>query len=142
MWRPHFHFWWILDRKYCRSNLLVYQGLQIGKNTARQYFIFIVMFVVGYYNEYTVVWRQNICQFFFKDSWVNQNIFHMINRWSMLMVLNVLSIFKLILIISRHYFTIEIRLDMRYNLSRSKHNSKVFPSIIRGGILLLSHIST
>ena len=38
-----------------KTNYLVYQGIQFRKNLACQYFIFKLMFVTGYNNQFTVV---------------------------------------------------------------------------------------
>ena len=51
------------------TNYLVCQGIQFGENLARQYFIFKLMLVIGYNNQFTVVQRQNICKLFVKDNW-------------------------------------------------------------------------
>ena len=67
----------------------------LEKNISHQFIIFIVMFLVGYYNESTVVQRQIISQLLFKVNSVNQYIFRIIDQFSMLMVLNILSFFKL-----------------------------------------------
>ena len=61
-----FYGFWI--RINFHENLLVYQCLQFGKNMAGQFFIFKVIFVVGYYNEFTVVQRQIVCKLFAKDN--------------------------------------------------------------------------
>ena len=46
----------------------VYQGIQFGKNMARQYFIFKLMLIIGCYNQFTVVWRQIVCKLFVRDN--------------------------------------------------------------------------
>ena len=48
----------------------MYQGLQFGKNLARQCFIFKLMFLIGYNNKFAVVRRQFLCKLFVED---NQN---------------------------------------------------------------------
>ena len=60
----------------------------------------------------------------------------------MLMLLNVLSIFKLVLIISRLYFLIEKEIYMGYTLSRRKHGRNISPSPRRVDVLTLYHTST
>ena len=52
------------------TNKLMYKGLKIWK-IWRQYFLFEVMFVFGYYNELTFVRSKIICQLFFKYNWFN-----------------------------------------------------------------------
>ena len=57
-------------------------------------------------------------------------------------LLNVLAIFKLVLNISRHYFTIETLIDMRYKSSRRKHNKGVLSnSKERICATVISHIN-
>ena len=59
----------------------------------RPLFIFNVMFVFGYYNECKLLRRQIISQFFL-NKWINHFICHTINKRSMLMTLNIFSIFR------------------------------------------------
>ena len=66
-------------------------------------FVHKVMFMVGYYNEFTVVRRQSFCKLFLKENSVN-DIFSYDQL--MTMSLDVLSIYRFILIILRHYFSI------------------------------------
>ena len=40
----------------------------LGKNMARQYFIFKIMFVIGYNNQFTVVRRRMFCKLFVKEN--------------------------------------------------------------------------
>ena len=77
---PHCCFWWLLDKKCSLQKYLMYQCLLFGKNLARPLFIFNVMFVFGYYKEFTLVLSQKNCQLFYKDNWVNQRIYHTINE--------------------------------------------------------------
>ena len=59
-------FWWMLDKNYLSYKLDRVSRSLIQKNLARQAFIFKFMFLVGYSNEFTVVWSQIICQLFLK----------------------------------------------------------------------------
>ena len=109
---------------------------------ARQYLWFKVIFVFGYYNGYTVVQRQIICQVFLEVNWVNHNIYHMINRRLMIMALNVFSIFNLILIISRYCFIIKKKW-YTVNIANKKKTPGIFCSgLRRGNAPLLTHTST
>ena len=48
----------------------------------------------GYYNEFTFLQRQILCQLFFKDNLLNHYIYHVINKHLVLMIFNIFSIFK------------------------------------------------
>ena len=49
-------------------NELVYQGISFGKNMAHPFFVFKFIFVVGYYNELTVVRRKFVIKLSVKDN--------------------------------------------------------------------------
>ena len=53
------------------------------------------MFVVGYYIGFTFVRRHITCQIFSKDIRVNNYIFCMMNKCSIINALNLLSVFEL-----------------------------------------------
>ena len=54
--------WKLFSQKLVRES-----RASIRKNLARQFFIFKVMFVVGYYNEFTAARRQMFCTSFVKE---------------------------------------------------------------------------
>ena len=58
------------------------------------------------------------------------------------MTLNVLPIIKLISITPRHYFTLENKWIWGIRSQEGNKGGSIFPSLIRGYVLLLSHIST
>ena len=51
----------------------------ISENMAHSLFIFNIMFVFGYYKEFTFVLSQNNCQLFYKYNSVNCCIYHTVN---------------------------------------------------------------
>ena len=62
--RLHYHFWWLLDKNYFLQRLAHVLQSWIWKNIARPLFIFNVMFMLGYYNEFTFVRRQILYKLF------------------------------------------------------------------------------
>ena len=87
--RLHFHFLWLLDKNHSYKKYLIHYCLEFGKNMGPPLLIFNIMYMIGYYNEFTFLQRQIIFQLFFKYNWVHNYIYHMINWLSMLMKLNV-----------------------------------------------------
>ena len=49
-----------------QKHLLVYQGIQFGKNMMRPFFIVKFVFMVGYYNEFTAVQRKMLVKYLLK----------------------------------------------------------------------------
>ena len=47
---------------------LVYQDIQFRENMERQYFIFKLMFVIGYNNQFTLLLREIVCKLFVKEN--------------------------------------------------------------------------
>ena len=92
--RNYYHFWWSRDKIIFHINQIAYYGIEFGKNMTRPLSIFNVIFLFRYYNLFTFLRRQILCQLSFKDSLVNHYIYHTINWCLMLMTLNVFSIFK------------------------------------------------
>ena len=64
LWRLHCHFWWLLDKIYFLHKWARVYRSWIWKNLGRQLFIFNVMFMLGYYNEFKFVGGLILCQFF------------------------------------------------------------------------------
>ena len=81
--RINFIFTWLLAKKYISLKVarvlryLIWEQIWCANFS---YIIYTVMFMVGYYNEFTVVRRQILGQSYFKDSWLNNLVFHVINR--------------------------------------------------------------
>ena len=98
------------------------------------------MSMVGYYNEFTVVKRKIVFKLLVKENSDNHYFSH---DQFMPMSLNVLSIFKVTLIILRHYFSIEKVIDMGYTPSRRKQGRKVFSkSKKRRSTTNISHVNS
>ena len=68
LWQFHYRFLWLLDNKFFLQELDRVLWLLIWKNLTRPLFIFNIMFMFGYYNEFTFVWGKIICQLFLKDN--------------------------------------------------------------------------
>ena len=118
----------------------MYQGLNFRKISRSNTFLLKVMFVFLNYNEFKCLQRQIICQLFLQDDWVNHYIFRMINQRSMHMVLYVLSIFNLILIISRECFTIE-KVVWSSCCQEGNTTRRFLPNLRREYLLMLTHTS-
>ena len=98
---PFFYWWSFHLCSYCKRMLLIvmawfssqlvsYKNIfftQISscikvfnsEKSGASIFIDNVMFMVGYYNKFPVVWRQIIGQLYFKDNLVNHLLFHVID---------------------------------------------------------------
>ena len=98
------------------------------------------MSMVGYYNEFTVVKSKIVLKLLVKENSDNHYFSH---DQFMLMSLNVLSVFRVTLIILRHYFSTEKLIDVGYTPSRRKQGRKVFSkSKKRRSTTNISHVNS
>ena len=87
------------------------KDFNLKKSSGAPIFHIYIMSMVGYYNEFTVVKRKIVFKLLVKE---NSDYHYFSHDQFMPMSLNVLSIFKVTLIILRHYFSIEKVIDMEY----------------------------